>query len=335
MRFFLAPMAGITDSAFRLICREQGAMRSYTEMVSAKGLIYGSTGSFELLQHEPGEGEVFFQLFGSEPAIMAEAVAMIEDGIKEGRIIAPAGYDINMGCPMLKIVRSGEGAALMKDPAGAARIVEAIVAGTERPVTVKMRTGWDGDSVNATSFAREVVSAGAAAVCVHGRTREQFYGGRADWAVIGEVQAAVGGAAEVYGSGDIFSAGDAARMLRETGCDAVMAARGVLGNPWIFRQAELLSSGASPEEVEAAAPSIRARADMFIRHARLALANKGEYTAVREMRKHAGWYFKGQPRVTTLRNSVNHAETMKDLEIEIENYCDNIQVWELLNVGDK
>jgi nifR3 family TIM-barrel protein len=206
----------------------------------------------------------------------------------------------------------------MKDPDLAGRIVEAMVSKTDKPVTVKMRIGWDSETVNAVEFAKTVESAGAAAVCVHGRTRSQFYDGPADWAVIGSVKAAVSVA--VYGSGDVFTGFDAVRMLRETGCDGVMAARGALGYPWIFRDALMVLNGASEEEVLSAAPDIRARADMFIRQAKLTNELKGEYITVREMRKHAGWYFKGKPGVTSLRNEVNHAATLKALIKVIEDF---------------
>jgi nifR3 family TIM-barrel protein len=271
---------------------------------------------------------VAFQLFGSDPSIMAEAVEKIEllksPGLDVPGLpnlpyaLCPDAYDINMGCPVLKVVRNGEGSALMKDPELAGRIVEAMAARTDKPITVKMRIGWDADCVNAVPFARMMASAGASAVCVHGRTREQFYEGQADWQIIGEVKAAVD--IPVFGSGDLFSGADALRMLRETGCDAVMIARGALGNPWIFRDALMLLGGASEEEVLAAAPDIRARAEMFIRQARQTYELKGEFRAVREMRKHAGWYFKGKPSVTTLRNTVNRAETLDALIGVIDEY---------------
>ncbi|MDR0817269.1 MAG: tRNA dihydrouridine synthase DusB [Clostridiales Family XIII bacterium] len=315
--FLLAPMAGITDAPFRLICRELGAALTVTEMVSAKGLWYNDRKSFDLLRHSEAEGPVSFQLFGSDPEIMAEAVERIEERTDE---FAPAMYDINMGCPVPKVVRNGEGSALMNDPEMAGRIVESMCAKTGRPVTVKMRIGWDKDSVNAVSFAGEMEAAGAAAVCVHGRTRAQFYEGKADWNVIGEVRAAV--RIPVYGSGDVFSGSDAVRMIRETGCDAVMAARGALGNPWIFRDALMLQGGATEEEVIAAVPGIEERAAMFIRQAKLTTEAKGEYIAVREMRKHAGWYFKGKPGVQVLRNTVNQAGTVADLIKTVEEYVD-------------
>jgi nifR3 family TIM-barrel protein len=207
----------------------------------------------------------------------------------------------------------------MRNPELAARVVEAMVAKTALPVTVKMRLGWDSDSRNAVSFAREVCGAGAAAVCVHGRTREQYYSGRADWRAIGEVKTAVGIA--VYGSGDVFSGFDAVRMLRETGCDAVMAARGARGNPWIFRDARMLQGGADAEEVRRAAPSIRARADMLLRQAALTCEAKGEYIAVREMRSVAGWYFKRCQGVHTLRTAINRAESLEALHREIEQFA--------------
>jgi tRNA-dihydrouridine synthase B len=315
--FILAPMAGITDDAFRRLCLEQGAALAYSEMVSAKALHYNDAKSLELLRRAPDAGSVAYQLFGSEPEIMAEAVrkldelerAAVPDGAT-GKIISCIAYDVNMGCPVNKVVRNGEGSALMRDPDLAARIVEAMVQATDKPVTVKTRAGWDAQGAEAgaaVELARAVVEAGAAAVAVHGRTREQFYGGRADRDAIARVKDAVN--VPVIGSGDVMSAQDAVRMLTETGCDYVMVARGALGNPWIFSDAVGLPDGAEQQRVD-----IEQRAAMFIRHARLEEADKGGYIAVREMRKHAGWYFKGLPGVTALRARVNTITTMEELE---------------------
>jgi tRNA-dihydrouridine synthase B len=375
--FMLAPMAGVTDDVFRRLCREQGAALVYSEMVSAKALHYGDAKSLRLLAHTAGSFPIAYQLFGSDPEVMAEAVARLDGREREGELAdaAPQGrrkagrgdsgeqgrtadgcpredtciscvsYDVNMGCPVAKVVRNGEGSALMRDPDRAARIVEAMARATDKPVTVKMRSGWDAVSAAsgvAEDFARAMEQAGAAAVAVHGRTKEQYYGGAADWDVIARVKDAV--SVPVIGSGDVMSAADAERMLRESGCDYVMIARGALGDPWIFGEAAALWTG---ERKGAAAallvgegagasrrtdmpagtaarqgdgpvgasrrPGAQERARMFIRHARMLMADKGEYVAVREMRKHAGWYFKGLPGVSALRAKVNAAQTMAAL----------------------
>jgi tRNA-dihydrouridine synthase B len=282
----------------------------YTEMVSAKALHYGDRKSLALLAHAPQETPIAYQLFGSDPRILAEAVSMLDemerDGCYDGdgaaKAIACDAYDVNMGCPVGKVVRNGEGSALMRDPDLAARIVEAMVRATGKPVTVKTRAGWDAEDAAggaAERLAVAVEEAGAAAVAVHGRTREQFYGGRADRGAIARVKAAV--RIPVIGSGDVMSPQDAEDMMRETGCDYVMAARGAMGNPWFFA-----GEGASPDLGE--------RIGMFIRHARMEERDKGEYIAVREMRKQAGWYFKGLPGVTALRAEVNRITALDGLE---------------------
>jgi nifR3 family TIM-barrel protein len=315
--FILAPMAGITDDAFRRLCLEQGAALAYSEMVSAKALHYNDAKSLELLRRAPDAGPVAYQLFGSEPEIMAEAVRKLDEleraavpaGVT-GKIISCIAYDVNMGCPVNKVVRNGEGSALLRDPGLAARIVEAMARATDKPVTVKIRAGWDAADAAAgaaVELARAVVEAGAAAVAVHGRTREQFYGGKADWGVIARVKDAV--KVPVIGSGDVMSAPDAVRMLAGTGCDCAMIARGALGNPWIFSEA----AGLRTDGQRIGRIGMKQRADMFIRHARLEEADKGEYIAVREMRKHAGWYFKGLPGVTALRARVNAITSIEEL----------------------
>jgi tRNA-dihydrouridine synthase B len=419
--FILAPMAGITDDPFRRLCMEQGAALVYSEMVSAKALHYNDAKSLELLRHTPGAGSVAYQLFGFEPDVMAEAVERLDAqaagkhhsgqraegecavesadenvgacaaesahekvgacavGSAHEKILSCVSYDVNMGCPVPKVVRNGEGSALMRDSDRAARIVEAMARATGKPVTVKTRAGWDTSSVNAVSFACAMEQAGAAAIAVHGRTREQYYSGTADWEIIARVKEAVG--IPVIGSGDVMSGEDAVRMLRETGCDYVMIARGALGNPWIFREAleltyadscahhgstapeqtadsrtypeRLLSKGGHHVTANSHLPSFRIksgmtnntlnsnperatfeqaqkgiptqqrhafsqatvgeRAEMFARHARMLEADKGAYIAVREMRKHAGWYFKGLPGVAALRAKVNTITSMDEL----------------------
>jgi nifR3 family TIM-barrel protein len=340
-RFILAPMAGITDDPFRRLCLEQGAGLVYSEMVSAKALHYNDAKSLELLRHAPDAVPIAYQLFGSEPEIMAEAVMKLDElagegggerqdgsgcgsGVESGRGFGPAGgdcadprgkviscvsYDINMGCPVPKVAKNGEGSALMRDPDKAAGIVKAMVRATDKPITVKTRIGWDSSSVNVVEFARAMEEAGAAAIAVHGRTREQYYSGKADWSAIARVKEAAG--IPVIGSGDIMSGEDARRMLSETGCDYVMIARGALGNPWIF--------GAALNQTEPQ-PDLEQRARMFTRHARMLEADKGEYIAVREMRKHTGWYFKGTHGVTSLRAKVNTIETIEELMQAVERW---------------
>jgi tRNA-dihydrouridine synthase B len=297
--FFLAPLAGVTDAPFRRLCRAQGAALVYSEMVSGKGLWYGDKKTEQLLHVCADEKPVAFQIFGKEPEIMAFAAKAL-DG-RENALL-----DINMGCPVPKIVKNGEGAALLRDPDLAGRLVEAAVSHTRKPVTVKLRIGWDAARVNATEMARTLEAAGAAALAVHGRTREQFYGGKADWSAIRCVKEAVG--IPVIGNGDIKSGADALRMRAETGCDFVMIARGALGNPWIFREALALYRG----EPAPAPPNVGARIDMILRHLDMLIAEKGERGAVLEMRKHAAWYLKGVRASAGLRGRLNTTSAATD-----------------------
>lgn len=306
MQLYLAPLAGITDKSFRRLCRECGAALVYTEMVSAKALWYGDKKTEELLATYAGENPVAFQIFGSDIDAMAFAAETL-DG-RENTFL-----DVNMGCPVPKVVKNGDGSALMRDPDKAGRIVEAMCKRTKKPVTVKIRAGWDAENVNAPEFAKALEAAGAARVCVHGRTREQYYSGTADWSVIGRVKAAV--SIPVIGNGDVFSAADAKRMAEQTGCDYVMVGRGALGNPWIFAEAS------DPETF--VSPSPREKAAMFLRHANLAADDKGERMAVLEMRKHAGWYFKGLPGSARLRAKINKISSLCELQKEITEFSQN------------
>ena len=290
--FVLAPLAGITDGPARSLAKEQGAALVYSEMVSAKALWYKDKHTERLLKIFPKEKPIVFQLFGSEPDILAYAARILRD--REN-----AAIDINMGCPVPKVVKNGEGSALLKTPDRIYELVKAVVRDAGKPVTAKIRIGWDCQSVNAVETARAVEAAGAAAIAVHGRTREQYYSGTADWGMIRRVKESVG--IPVIGNGDVFTGEDANRMLKETGCDLVMIARGALGNPWIFRDAAAIWKG----EEKPAPPTLKDRVDTMLIHLERLLAEKGEYAAVREMRKHVGWYLKGVPGSAAVRKKVN------------------------------
>lgn len=352
--FLLAPLAGVTDAPFRRICGEMGAGLVYSEMVSAKGLWYKDKNTDRLLEILDGETPVAYQIFGHEPEIMAEAVHMLNE---RKHVL----LDINMGCPVPKIVRNGEGSALMRDPDLAQRVVEAAVSASTKPVTVKIRAGWNDAEKNAVEVARAIEAGGASAVAVHGRTREQFYSGNADWDIIAAVKDVV--RIPVIGNGDVTDVTAAYRMMQETGCDFVMIGRGALGNPWIFEslarawtagafdalRTEAQGTEANRQDVAGACPATQdtdlsrqggsrnaagaqpagaavkvqqpgAAADpalyncapgkeqkiaMMLRHFDDVYALKGEYTAVREMRKHVGWYLKGVPGAAAFRGRIN------------------------------
>lgn len=301
----LAPMAGVTDLPFRLLCSGQGAALTGMEMVSAKAIMYGNKNTEGLLAIHPQEGPASLQLFGSDPKIVSEMAKRIEE--------CPfAILDINMGCPVPKIVNNGEGSALMREPELAGKIIAATAKAIEKPVTVKIRKGFDEDHVNAVELAKIAEDAGAAAVAVHGRTREQFYSGEADWEIIARVKEAV--SIPVIGNGDVTDGESARKLLVQTGCDGVMIGRAARGNPWLFRQiAAYLEKG----EI-LPAPSMEEKKEMILRHAKLQLEIKGEYTGVREMRKHLSWYTAGLPGSARLRGSVNQAESFADIRRLVE-----------------
>lgn len=297
----LAPMAGVTDLPFRLLCSEMGAGLTGMEMVSAKAIMYGNKNTEGLLAIHPQEGPVSLQLFGSDPKIISEMAKRIEE-----RPFAL--LDINMGCPVPKIVNNGEGSALMREPKLAGEIIAATVKAIEKPVTVKIRKGFDEDHVNAVEMAKIAEDAGAAAVAVHGRTREQFYSGKADWEIIAKVKEAV--SIPVIGNGDVTDGESAQRMLVETGCDGVMIGRAARGNPWLFGQiAAWLRDGQ-----QLPPPSMEEKKKLILRHAALQMEIKGEYTGVREMRKHLSWYTAGLPGSARLRGCVNQAESFEEIE---------------------
>lgn len=308
----LGPMAGVTDLPFRLLCREQGADLLYTEMVSAKGVYYNNQNTKDMLMTGDDEHPVALQLFGSEPDIMAETAKRIEE-------LPFDILDINMGCPVPKVVNNGEGSALMKNPLLAGKIVESLVKAIRKPVTVKIRKGFGPEENNAPELAHVLQESGAAAIAVHGRTRAQFYSGKADWDIIRRVKEKV--SIPVIGNGDIFTPQDAKKMLLQTGCDGIMLARGVRGNPWLFSQTkQYLATGIVPEK-----PSVGELVQTMLRHAKMQLEFHGEYVGIREMRKHVAWYTTGYPYSAKMRDKINAVETIGELEQLLSEYENSIR----------
>ena len=296
----LAPMAGVTDLPFRLLCKEQGAGLLCMEMVSAKAIYYNNKNTEALMEIDERELPVSLQLFGSDADIMSEMAKRIEE--RPFAIL-----DINMGCPVPKVAGNGEGSALMKNPQLVREIVSKVVRAIEKPVTVKIRKGFDEEHVNAVEIAKIIEDCGAAAVAVHGRTREQYYSGKADWDIIRQVKEAV--SIPVIGNGDVTGPESAKKMMEETGVDGIMIGRACRGNPWIFKQInEYLKTGIIPEK-----PSLEEVREMMLRHARMQLDCKGEYTGIREMRKHVAWYTAGYPNSAKLRAKINEVETFEEL----------------------
>ena len=296
----LAPMAGVTDLPFRLLCREKGAGLLCMEMVSAKAISFGNRNTRELLSIDEGEHPVSLQLFGSEPELMGRVAEQIDH-------LPYDILDVNMGCPVPKVVKNGEGSALMKDPERVGQIVRALRGATKKPVTVKIRSGFDADHINAVEIAKIAEDAGADAVTVHARTREQYYSGKADWDLIRQVAEAL--TIPVIGSGDVVSPETAKQMLEETGCAQVMIGRAARGNPWLFgRVSSYLRTGEDPGR-----PSKEEILEMILRHARMLVEYKGEHTGVCEMRKHIAWYTAGLKNSAKLRRETNGAQTMEEL----------------------
>ncbi len=301
----LAPMAGVTDLPFRLLCRKMGAGLVCMEMVSAKAIYYHNKNTEELLNVHPGELPASLQLFGSDPEILAQMAAKVEE--------RPYSFiDLNMGCPVPKVVNNGEGSALMKNPKLVEEILTAMVKAVKKPVTIKIRKGFNDTCVNAVEIAKIAESCGVAAVAVHGRTREQYYSGQADWDIIRRVKEAV--KIPVIGNGDVDSPQKAAMLLEQTGCDGVMIGRGAQGNPWIFREiVQYLENGVLPEK-----PTNAEKRELILQHAAMELKYKGEYTAVREMRRHLSWYTFGMPNSAKFRGMINQMETMDALRESVE-----------------
>lgn len=297
----LGPMAGVTDMPFRVLCKEQNCGILYTEMVSAKAILYNNKNTKELIAVEKDENPIGLQLFGSDPDIMAEIAHRLEEG--------PYDFiDVNMGCPVPKIVGNGEGSALMKNPKLAGEIIGAMVKKCRKPITVKFRKGFNDENVNAVEFAKIMEANGASLVAVHGRTREQYYSGTADWEIIRKVKENV--SIPVIGNGDITCAKDAKRMMEETNCDGYMIGRAARGNPWIFKECNhYLETGELLDR-----PTLKEVREMILRHAKMLIEFKGEYTGVREMRKHTAWYVSGMHHATDIRNKINFVESFAEME---------------------
>ena len=305
----LAPMAGVTDLPFRLICKEQGAGLLCMEMVSAKAIYFNNKNTEELMAIDERELPVSLQLFGSDPDIISEMAKRIEE--KPFAIL-----DINMGCPVPKVVNNHEGSALMKNPKLVEEIVTKTVKAINKPVTIKIRKGFDDENVNAVEIAKIAEASGAAAVAVHGRTRAQYYSGKADWDIIAKVKQAV--SIPVIGNGDIVDGISAKRMLEQTNCDGLMIGRGVQGNPWIFREIKAYLE----EGIVLPRPDKAEMQEVILKHAHMQLECKGEYTGIREMRKHISWYTKGMPNSARLRNEINSIEDFVQLEMCVEKLFD-------------
>lgn len=304
---FLAPMAGVTDLPFRLICKELGCGLLYTEMINAKALCYDDKNTKKMLNILDEEHPVAVQIFGSEPEFMGKATQILNDYPNEI-------LDINMGCPAPKVVKNGDGSALMRNPKLAGQVLDQVVKNSKKPVTLKIRKGWDDNSVNALEIAKIAEDCGICAITIHGRTREQYYSGQADWDIIGEVKSQI--SIPVIGNGDVTSVEDAIRIKDHTGCDAIMIGRGAQGNPWIFKRIDhYMKTGQLLDP-----PSKDEKIDIAIKHMGLAIKEHGEYVAVREMRKHIGWYLKGMKHSARFRDQINHMVTAKEVIDTLNQY---------------
>lgn len=304
---FLAPMAGVTDLPFRLICKELGCGLLYTEMINAKALCYDDKNTKKMLNILDEEHPVAVQIFGSEPEFMGKAAQILNDYPNEI-------LDINMGCPAPKVVKNGDGSALMRNPKLAGQVLDQVMKNSKKPVTLKIRKGWDDNSINALEIAKIAEDCGICAITIHGRTREQYYSGQADWDIIGEVKSQI--SIPVIGNGDVTSVEDAIRIKDHTGCDAIMIGRGAQGNPWIFKRIDhYMKTGQLLDQ-----PNKDEKIDVAIKHMGLAIKEHGEYVAVREMRKHIGWYLKGMKNSARFRDQINHMETAKEVIETLNQY---------------
>ncbi|HBF7961614.1 TPA: tRNA dihydrouridine synthase DusB [Clostridioides difficile] len=309
-KVFLSPMAGVTDLPFRLICKEQGCGLLYTEMINGKALCYDDENTKKMLKIEEEEHPVAVQIFGSEPEFMGRAAEIMNDYSNEI-------LDINMGCPAPKVVKNGDGSALMKNPKLAEEVLRAVVKNSKKPVTLKIRKGWDDNSVNAVEIAKIAEDCGISALAIHGRTREQFYKGKADWDIIAEIKKNL--SIPVIGNGDVFTIEDSINMLDKTGCDAIMIGRGAQGNPWIFKRINhYMNTGEILPE-----PTLNEKISTAIKHLKLAVEEHGEYVAVREMRKHIAWYLKGLRNSAKLRDEINKIEDYQEVVSKLEYYMED------------
>ncbi|UUV15246.1 tRNA dihydrouridine synthase DusB [Clostridioides difficile] len=309
-KVFLSPMAGVTDLPFRLICKEQGCGLLYTEMINGKALCYDDENTKKMLKIEEEEHPVAVQIFGSEPEFMGRAAEIMNDYSNEI-------LDINMGCPAPKVVKNGDGSALMKNPKLTEEVLRAVVKNSKKPVTLKIRKGWDDNSVNAVEIAKIAEDCGISALAIHGRTREQFYSGKADWDIIAEIKKNL--SIPVIGNGDVFTIEDSINMLDKTGCDAIMIGRGAQGNPWIFKRINhYMNTGEILPE-----PTLNEKISTAIKHLKLAVEEHGEYVAVREMRKHIAWYLKGLRNSAKLRDEINKIEDYQEVVSKLEYYMED------------
>lgn len=306
---FLSPMAGVTDLPFRLICKEKGCGMLYTEMINAKALCYDDENTKKMLKIEEEEHPIAVQIFGSEPEYMGKAAAIMNEYPNEI-------LDINMGCPAPKVIKNGDGSALMRNPKLAAEVITSVVKNSKKPVTLKIRKGWDDDSVNAVEIAKMAEECGISALAIHGRTREQFYSGKADWDIIAEIKDAIN--IPVIGNGDVFGVEDAVNMLEKTKCNAIMIGRGAQGNPWIFKRINhYMKTGEILPE-----PTMEEKITTAIKHMNLAVAEHGDFIAVREMRKHIGWYLKGLKNSARYRDLINKITDYKVVIEMLEEYME-------------
>ncbi|MGL5329732.1 MAG: tRNA dihydrouridine synthase DusB [Peptostreptococcaceae bacterium] len=309
-KVFLSPMAGVTDLPFRLICKEQNCGMLYTEMINAKALCYDDENTKKMLKIEDEEHPVAVQIFGSEPEYMGRAAEIMNSYSNEV-------LDINMGCPAPKVVKNGDGSALMKNPKLAEEVLKAVVKNSTKPVTLKIRKGWDDDSVNAVEIAKIAEASGISALAIHGRTREQYYSGKADWNIITDIKNSID--IPVIGNGDVFTVEDAQNMIAKTGCDAIMIGRGAQGNPWIFKRINhYMQTGEILPE-----PTMEEKMNTAKKHLKLAVEEHGEYVAVREMRKHIAWYLKGLKGSAKVRDEINKITSYEDVVKRLDDYMED------------